>query len=59
MPVLSDQPEVPVTFLGMEITLTMIPMGNWMLVTPSDHIFNIDKRLERAKSTPLQIFSFL
>jgi hypothetical protein len=59
MPVLSVQLEAPVTFLGMEINLTMIPMGKWTLVTQSDHIFNIDKRLERAKSAPLQIFSFL
>ena len=59
MPVLSDQLEAPVTFLGMEITLTMIPMGKWTLVAQSDHIFNIDKRLERAKLAPLQIFSFL
>tara|TARA_B100001057_G_scaffold265923_1_gene266139 strand:+ start:14606 stop:14818 length:213 start_codon:yes stop_codon:yes gene_type:complete len=58
MPVLSDQLEASVTFLGMEITLTMIPMGRWTLVTQSDHILNIDKRLERGKISSIANFLF-
>jgi hypothetical protein len=58
MPVLSVQLEAPVTFLGMEITLTMIPMGKWTLVAQSDHIFNIDKRLERGKISSIANFLF-
>ena len=59
MPVLGHQLETPVIFLGMEINLTMIPMGKRTLATQTDHFFNIHKRPEMARYPPLQIFSFL